>query len=98
LNAVTGDLTTASTELLHDQRPFLNPSLAQLGPAGLEIAPDAPRRSKFCASCHWLYRIDGDTLDICWWPDDPPVRPKEFEAGPGSKNAIYTLKKMKAKK
>jgi uncharacterized protein (TIGR03067 family) len=46
----------------------------------------------------WLYRVDGDTLEYCWRADDPTVRPKEFEAGPGSKNAIYTLKKMKPKK
>ena len=46
----------------------------------------------------WLYRVTGDTLEVCWRTDDPTVRPKEFEAGAGSKNAVYTLKKVAPKK
>jgi uncharacterized protein (TIGR03067 family) len=46
----------------------------------------------------WLYRIDGDKLDYSWRADDHTVRPKEFEAGKGSKNVIHTLKRMTPKK
>lgn len=46
----------------------------------------------------WLYRVDGDALSFCFQGDDESRRPKEFEAEKGSKNVIYTLKKVTPKK
>lgn len=45
----------------------------------------------------WLYRVDGDTLEVCF-TGEGTVRPKELEAGKGSMNVIYTMKKMTPKK
>ena len=45
----------------------------------------------------WLYRVDGDTLEICSF-DDRTVRPTKFEAGIGSKNTIFKLSRVKPKK
>jgi uncharacterized protein (TIGR03067 family) len=46
----------------------------------------------------WLYEVKGDTLKICYYSDDDTRRPKELEAGKGSKNVIHTLKRVKPKK
>jgi uncharacterized protein (TIGR03067 family) len=45
-----------------------------------------------------LYRVEGDTLTLCQLGEDHTIRPKEFEAGKGSKNVIQTLKKVTPKK
>lgn len=45
-----------------------------------------------------LYEVKGDTLKICYFSDDDTRRPKEFEAGKGSKNVIHTLKRIQPKK
>jgi uncharacterized protein (TIGR03067 family) len=45
----------------------------------------------------WLFRIDGETLSICSF-ENRTIRPKEFEAGTGSRNLIFKLSRVKPKK
>ncbi|HJZ90223.1 MAG TPA: TIGR03067 domain-containing protein [Gemmataceae bacterium] len=46
----------------------------------------------------WLYKLDGDTLNVCLNLDDDTQRPAALEAGKASKNWILTFRRVKPKK
>jgi uncharacterized protein (TIGR03067 family) len=56
-------------------------------PRQLDFVPDDGRRN-----LQAIYRIDGDTMKLCFAPDDKP-RPSDFTAEKGSGRTLLVLKR-----
>jgi uncharacterized protein (TIGR03067 family) len=79
------------------ERPRFTPYTAdpKKDPPEIDFLP--PRTSPGAPVRFGIYRVDGDTLTLCPTHGDNAVRPTAFEAPAGTRVAIITLKRAKAK-
>jgi hypothetical protein len=45
----------------------------------------------------YIYKVDGDTLSLCWDRGPGAARPKKLESPAGSEVVLYVFKRVKAK-
>jgi uncharacterized protein (TIGR03067 family) len=84
---VQGDKMTVSEGTMHEEATFT--LAADQRPAAIDVKPSRASRRTILG----IYRLEGDTLTVCWARDGE--RPREFASPQGSDDILLVLKREK---